>query len=176
MNSVICPYNKEWISMFQDLSDFLKLKLETYIRIEHVGSTSIPGMDAKPVIDIDIEIPSKAVFKQIKKELEVIGYIYCGDLGIEGREAFIRSENGDSVLDTISHNLYVCASDNDEYKRHILFREKLKSNKKLREEYKAIKYEILEKVGSNNRQGYVKMKENHYKSFFKIVLSDHDQS
>lgn len=59
MNKVISTYNKERVSMFQDISDFLKQNIDKYIRIAHVGSTSIPGMDAKPTIDIDIVLSNK---------------------------------------------------------------------------------------------------------------------
>ncbi len=172
MSKVISIYNKEWITMFQNISNFLGENIETYTRIEHVGSTSIPGMDAKSVIDIDIEISSKSDFSKTKNELENIGYIHCGDQGIDGREAFKRSGDNKSILDEIAHHLYVCLSNNNEYQKHILFRDRLRSNRLLMEEYKAIKYEILEKVGSTNRQGYVEMKENDYKDFFKRVLSE----
>lgn len=169
MNKVISRYSKEWITMFKMISSFLEKNVETYTRIEHVGSTSIPGMDAKPVIDIDIEIKSKSDFNKIKRELEDIGYLHCGDQGIEGREVFKRSGTKKSMLDEIIHHLYVCTSDSIEYKKHILFRDKLRANKSLMEEYKAIKYEILEQVGSTNRQGYVETKQNNYKNFFDRV-------
>ncbi|MEN8907717.1 MAG: GrpB family protein [Clostridiales bacterium] len=149
-----------------------KQNLTKYIRIEHIGSTSIPDMAAKPIIDIDIEISSIDVFNTIKNELEKIGYIHKGNQGIDGREVFKRTKTKKCILDEIDHHLYVCASGNQEYKNHLLFRDKLKSNKALVAEYKNIKYEILEKVGAFNRKGYVEMKENNYKDFFNSVLSE----
>jgi len=171
MNRVISKYNKQWTIWFQDISEYLKKYLKTYVAIEHIGSTSIPDMDAKPIIDIDIEISSEADFNAVRKELEAIGYNYQGDLGIKGREVFKRSGKRKSILDRIEHHLYVCASNSEEYNRHIKFRDRLRSDKFLREEYKAIKYEILEKVGPENRAGYVEMKENDYRDFFGKVLS-----
>lgn len=70
----------------------------------------------------------------------------------------------------ISHHLYVCDSNNLEYLRLILFRDRLRTDRLLREEYIAIKNEILEKVGSTNVKGYVETKENNYKDLFSKVL------
>lgn len=75
---------------FEAIAEYLGNYLARYNRIEHVGSTSIPGMDAKPIIDIDIEIETEADFDKLKAELERIGYIHCGDQGIQGRETFKR--------------------------------------------------------------------------------------
>ena len=172
MEKVICHYRQEWIQMFQDISDFLKQNIKTYVRIEHVGSTAIPGMDGKPIIDIDIEILSESHFSSIKTELEKIGYFHNGDQGIKGREVFLRSGETQSVLDKIPHHLYVCPSNNPEYKRHIRFRDKLRTDKSLVEEYKKIKHEIIKEVGLYNRQGYVEMKANNYNAFFERVLGE----
>lgn len=170
MNQVIEPYNPQWPDMFQQISDFLKLHLRKHIRIEHVGSTSIPHMDAKPIIDIDIEISSERNLPGIIQDLADIGYTHVGDMGIPGREAFKRHKAGSTVLDKIDHHLYVCTSSNDEYIRHIRFRDTLRENETLANEYKAIKHEILNKVGYENRAAYVEMKENQYKDFFEKVL------
>jgi|GEM_PF-411405 len=169
INSVIRPYDVEWPSMFESISCFLKANIKTYVGIEHVGSTSIPGMDAKPIIDIDIEIRSVSDFDIVRKELECIGYEYCGDQGIEGREVFKRSGTKKSLLDDIAHHLYVCSSNSEEYQRHILFRNRLRSDQSLMEEYKAIKHEILKRVGYDNKQAYVEAKQNNYKYFFDKV-------
>lgn len=58
------------------------------ISIKHVGSTSIDGLSAKSIIDIDVVMESYSIFSKIKERLENAGYKHKGDLGIEGREAF----------------------------------------------------------------------------------------
>lgn len=58
------------------------------IGVEHVGSTSVEGMSAKPCIDIDVIIKDYSAFDIIVSRLEMVGYIYEGNLGIEDREAF----------------------------------------------------------------------------------------
>jgi len=104
-----------------------------------------------------------------------IGYIHWGDQGIQGREAFSRGESKGSILDHTPHHLYVCTSDNPEYRRHIRFRDTLRAEPLLREEYESIKYEILQRVGRNNRQGYVEMKERDSSEFFNRVLENSDK-
>lgn len=164
---VVEKYNPKWVEQFQTLKEFLEKYSTEYISIEHVGSTSIPGMNAKPIIDIDIVVENTAQFLRLKDELEKIGYVYEGDRGISGREAF----DYEKVSVGIDHHLYVCVKDNAELMRHLRFRDKLRANPELVNEYNKIKEEILAKVGNDNRAGYVQMKEEEYKWFFEKVLS-----
>ncbi len=164
---VVEKYNPKWVEQFQTLKEFLKKNTTEYISIEHVGSTSIPGMNAKPIIDIDVVVEDAAQFLKLKEELSKIGYVHEGDRGILGREAF----DNEKVTVSINHHLYVCVKDNAELLRHLKFREKLRANPELVDEYNKIKEEILAKVGNDNRAGYVQMKEEEYKWFFEKVLS-----
>ena len=159
---VVEKYNPKWPEQFRELKEFFEKNTTEYISIEHVGSTSIPGMNAKPIIDIDIVVEDAAQFLKLKEELLKIGYIHEGDRGIPGREAF----DHENVPINIDHHLYVCVKDNAELKRHITFRDRLRSNPELVDEYNKIKEEILAKVGTDNRAGYVQMKEDNYKWFF----------
>ncbi|WP_052078970.1 GrpB family protein [Spirochaeta lutea] len=172
MERVIRPYTVEWIEMFTRIAEYLRKHCTAYLGIEHVGSTSIPGMAAKPIIDIDMVIVSRADFHVIKTELEAVGYHYVGDQGIPGREVFDRWGDGISLLDEIPHHLYVCTKDNLEYNRHIRFRDRLRADPGLVAEYNSIKNRILAAVGDDNRAGYVAMKETQYTEFFERVLRD----
>jgi GrpB-like predicted nucleotidyltransferase (UPF0157 family) len=164
---VVEKYNPKWVEQFLAIKKFLEKNTTEYISIEHVGSTSIPGMNAKPIIDIDIVVEDAAQFQQLKEELSKIGYVHEGDRGISGREAF----DHENVPLSIDHHLYVCTKDNAELKRHLKFRDKLRATPELVNEYNRIKEEILAKVGNDNRAGYVQMKEEEYKWFFEKVLS-----
>lgn len=164
---VVEKYNPKWVEQFQTLKEFLEKNVTEYISIEHVGSTSIPGMNAKPIIDIDVVVEDAGQFLKLKEELSKIGYVHEGDRGIPGREAF----DNENVPVDIDHHLYVCVKDNAELLRHLKFREKLRANLELVDEYNKIKEEILSKVGTDNRAGYVQMKEKEYKWFFDKVLS-----
>ena len=164
---VVEKYNPKWVEQFRVLKEFLEKNTTEYISIEHVGSTSISGMNAKPIIDIDIVVEDATQFQRLKEELSKIGYVHEGDRGIPGREAF----DHENVPLNIDHHLYVCVKDNAELLRHLKFRDKLRSSPELVNEYNKIKEEILAKVGADNRAGYVQMKEKEYKWFFEKVLS-----
>ena len=169
---VVVEYDKEWPQDFLKIKTELQKAITVMSNIQHVGSTSIPGMKAKPIIDIDVGLENWSDFEAVKRALAEIGYEHEGDKGITGREAFCR--NGkvhNEILDDIDHHLYVCSVDNEEYKRHILFRDYLRSHAEARDRYNQIKEEILEKVGSENRAGYVQMKEEEYGEFFEDVIS-----
>lgn len=169
---VVVEYVKEWPQDFLKIKTELQKAITVMSNIQHVGSTSIPGMKAKPIIDIDVGLKNWGNFENVKSKLATIGYEYEGDRGITGREAFCR--NGkvhNEILDGIDHHLYVCSVDNEEYKRHILFRDYLRNHDEARDRYNQIKEEILAKVGSENRAGYVQMKEENYRDFFEDVIS-----
>ncbi|MFK7952948.1 MAG: GrpB family protein, partial [Ekhidna sp.] len=113
---LIQNYNPNWKTDFNNIKATLLDKLNSLeINIEHVGSTSVQGMSAKSIIDIDIVYMKSEAFESIKKSLEAIGYYHNGNQEIEGREVFKRiSNSGHAVLDRISHHLYVCHKENAE--------------------------------------------------------------
>jgi len=137
----VVPYDPIWKTEFDkikcELSDVLT---DIVITIEHVGSTSVPGLYAKPVIDIDIVI-EKELFDIVMKQLEYIGYHHVGDLGIEGREAFKYKDKPHLM----EHHLYVCYKDADELKRHITLRDFLIKNSAYRDKYSKIKVDMANK-------------------------------
>ena len=135
---VVEPYDEGWKQNFIDIkAELLDALGELALRIEHVGSTSVPGLSAKPIIDIDIVIKDYSVFDEVVSELGKIGYRHEGNLGIAGREAF--KYDGKEHLKR--HHLYVCPEDSPELKRHIAFRDYLRSNPKDVREYSRIKEE-----------------------------------
>ncbi len=183
MRMVIQEYDASWPERFERLRAVLAKCVSRHISIEHVGSTSIPGMCAKPIIDIDLVIESEADFASARDELVAVGYSHVGDMGIPGREAFRRRNAGEmnppresDPLDEIEHHLYVCIKGNRELDRHLKFRDALRRDGNLRCEYRGIKFEILGKVGLDNRDGYVEMKEDQYTWFFERALDSKNDS
>ena len=171
MSNVVVEYDKKWTDDFLKIKTELQRVLTMPYQVQHVGSTSIPGMKAKPIIDIDVGLDNWADFEAVKKALAEIGYEHEGDKGITGREAFCRDGKvHNEILDNIDHHLYVCSVDNEEYKRHILFRDYLRNHDEARDRYNQIKEEILAKVGPENRPGYVQMKEEEYGDFFEEII------
>lgn len=132
---VVEKWNPQWKYEYEKIVASLgKDIIYNSIKIEHVGSTSVEGLSAKPVIDLDIVI-EKDKFAIIKELLNKKGYEYEGDLGIEGREAF--SYSGKEEL--MTHHLYVCPKDSKELFKHITFRDFLKNNPALASEYSKVK-------------------------------------
>ena len=132
---VIEKWNSKWKDEFEKIVASLgKDIIYNSIKIEHVGSTSVEGLSAKPIIDLDIVIENDK-FEIIKRLLNDKGYKHEGDLGIEGREAF--SYSGKEEL--MTHHLYVCPKDSKELFRHITFRDFLKNNPALASEYSKVK-------------------------------------
>jgi len=165
-------YNPIWIQYFEKLKSELENALEgIYVKIEHVGSTSIVGLAAKPIIDIDIVYWEDEDFEKIKTNLEKINYYHNGDQGIFEREVFKRKDilEKHPILDKQKHHLYVCPSDGNELQRHLLFRDFLRKNEWARKEYEKLKFEIA--VAANqDRKKYAALKEIRAKEFIQSII------
>jgi GrpB-like predicted nucleotidyltransferase (UPF0157 family) len=86
---VVVDYDPSWPVTFAALREPIWRALaDIAISVEHVGSTSVPGLAAKPIIDIDAVITSSADISAAIDRLATLGYVHSGTLGIEGREAF----------------------------------------------------------------------------------------
>ena len=135
---VVQPYDEAWKADFMAIRDELDAVLNGLVlQIEHVGSTSVEGLSAKPVIDIDVVIQDRTCLPSVVSALQKIGYTHEGDLGIPGREAF-KYEGKEHLR---KHHLYVCAQDAKELQRHIAFRDYLRKNPDAVAEYSRIKEE-----------------------------------
>lgn len=134
----VCPYDSVWASDFQAIKKELTAALgDLAISVEHVGSTSVPGLSAKPIIDIDVVIEGEDVLPSVIEALGKIGYTHEGNKEIPGREAF--SYDGKEHLR--KHHLYVCTKDAAELKRHVTFRDYLRANPDAVAEYSRVKEE-----------------------------------
>ncbi|AOR24332.1 GrpB family protein [Clostridium taeniosporum] len=137
-NIIVLPYDNNWVLEFEKIKSELMLVISDYvIYIEHVGSTSIDGMSAKPIIDIDVVIPDYKYFEKVVERLSTIGYEHEGDLGIKDREVF-KYTNKPHLM---QHHLYVCPENSKELKRHILFRDYLRKHKEDVIRYSKVKEE-----------------------------------
>ncbi len=133
----VVPYQAAWPTMFERLSAPLRRQLNGLIvAVHHVGSTAVEGLAAKPIIDIDVEMPDEGDFSAVVDSLASFGYVHVGDQGVVGREAFKR--HGPTPM---AHHLYVCRSGSDELKRHLVFRDHLRTHRGDRDAYAAVKRE-----------------------------------
>lgn len=168
---LIQPYKSEWKNHFETIKEALLPSIrECILTIEHVGSTAVPGLSAKAIIDMDIVFEGEENFFLLKEELEKLGYYHNGDQGIPKREAFKRKEDGNHpIFDTISHHLYACPSDSPELKRHLNFRDYLRTHKEARKAYEELKFQIAEEVNQDKNE-YSLLKETAAKAFIESIL------
>lgn len=150
----VLGYDPAWALEFIAIRGFLLSALAGSIdEIEHVGSTSVEGLAAKPIIDIDVVIGESADLGPIIEKLAGLGYLHEGDKGIAGRESF-RYE-GQKLL--FRHHLYVCRRGSEELNRHILFRNHLRSSKEDMLEYAKVKIEAA-RLFPDDIDGYMAYK------------------
>lgn len=137
----VVPYDPEWKVEFNRIREqLLSYVGDLIITIEHVGSTSIEGLAAKPIIDLDLVMDSYDVLPQIIERLQQHGYEHQGNLGIKGREAFKRQQ-ADGFM---KYHLYVCPKDGKGYLEHIAFRDYLRSNAAASQAYAEVKQCLAE--------------------------------
>ena len=122
-----------WAQSFSEISLIIAECLgNSILKIEHVGSTSVPGLAAKPIIDLDVVVSSRQVLPDVIYHLAILGYEHEGDLGIAGREAFRRRGEDVPYCEArktwMNHHLYVCEAQSRELARHITFRDFLRAN------------------------------------------------
>lgn len=139
---VVTPYNPEWPQIFEKEAAKLKEALgANCIAIHHVGSTSVPGLLAKPVIDIIgvVRNPEIAI-----SPLEKLGFTYKGEYNIPMRYFFNRSEGVDT-------NLHVYEEGHPEIELNLLFRDYLRENSEARDQYAQLKVELLKDASSHKK-------------------------
>jgi len=147
MKIEVHPYNVDWPEQFQEIKNWLMQSLHSpFLSIEHVGSTSVPGLSAKPIIDIDIIIEKESAKEAIISELDNIGYQHLGDLGIIGREAFRKKGK---ALDFPNHNLYVIPENNVAWHNHRYLRDYLRANEDMAKAYGELKTSLSENYPDN---------------------------
>lgn len=173
MKQLIQPYKHNWKIQFTTIQKILANTLGgLMLRIEHVGSTSVPNLAAKAIIDIDIVYEKETVFPQICERLASLGYYHNGDQGVPKREAFKRKKNQPKhpILDAITHHLYACPKDSPELRRHLLFRDFLKKHAWARLEYAALKRQIANQT-NQNKAAYSLLKESAGTPFIEKILA-----
>lgn len=154
---VICKYDENWMLEFESIKGVLNNALgDLIIGIEHVGSTAVPGLGAKPILDIDIVIEGYEIFPKVVFALERLGYLHQKEWSFEGREAFGRKDEsapwtgeGSSWM---KHHLYVCNVESSELAKHIAFRNYLRRNPQAAFEYEKLKRQLA-KI-ENQRTSY----------------------
>ena len=137
---VVVDYDPSWPLTFATLREPIWDAVRGIaIAVEHVGSTAVPGLAAKPIIDIDVVVPSLAEMPAIIWKLATIGYVHCGNLGIEEREAF------QSPAGLPMHHLYACVDGSAALANHLTIRNCLRRNAAATAEYADLKRQLADR-------------------------------
>jgi GrpB-like predicted nucleotidyltransferase (UPF0157 family) len=145
----IVPYNPEWAELFELEARRIRTVCEGKVTIvEHIGSTAIPGMPAKPILDI---MPGLASYQDGLKTigpLKRLGYEYFGENGIPGRFYFNFSFEGRSVA-----HVHIFEIGTENWHRHLIFRDHLRADPAIAAQYAELKKELAASF-RNDREAY----------------------
>jgi GrpB-like predicted nucleotidyltransferase (UPF0157 family) len=133
------PYDPAWPTMFDaEAARLLRVFGPAALRIEHVGSTAVPGLAAKPVIDIQVSLVSLEPAAPLAAALATLGYTFVplGDFD-KVYPFFTRPADWPS-----SHHVHLCVAGGEQEARHIAFRDRLRNDAALAAEYVQLKREL----------------------------------
>jgi GrpB-like predicted nucleotidyltransferase (UPF0157 family) len=148
-------HNPLWGDQYEEERNQLQSLLASLrVRFEHVGSTAVPGLDAKPIIDIDVALDSFDHFAEVYDLLIQAGYEYRDDASNKERKLFVKGPPSNRT-----HHIHVVEVSGACFDRDLFFRDTLRVNKMLRNEYQDHKRELAQ-VFPNDRKSYTEGKAN----------------
>lgn len=157
----VVPYDERWPALYRDEEARLRRALgELPLVLEHVGSTSVPGLSAKPIIDILAGRDPGAPPLTFVPPIESAGYEHRGENGLPGREFFRRGKPR-------SYHIHLVTIDSALWRHHIAFRDRMRASPDLAAEYAALKI-ALAKQFPLDREAYMDGKD----SFIRSVIAD----
>lgn len=151
----LVPYDPRWTSLFVDERDrLLSLFPKQWLGIEHIGSTAIPGMPAKPIIDIMAGVESMAVADALGPALLESHYTTSAEYNasLADRRWFMRYANGHRT-----HHLHVMLHGGRDWHRRLRFRDALRADTQLAQRYAELKHELT-LMYTSDREAYTRAK------------------
>ena len=137
----VTDYDPHWPEQFELLRKHLRPLLEKFnCRLEHVGSTAVPGLAAKPVIDADCILSDGSQWPAVREALERFGFFHRGDGGLKGREMFTET-----LALPFRHNFYVCLPESLHLANHLKLRDYLRETPEAAHHYGALKRRLAER-------------------------------
>lgn len=134
---VVLDHDPIWAAAFEQLRSTIWPTIsDLATTIEHIGSTSVEGLPAKPVIDMTIVIPAESRMPLVIDRLATIGYRHRGDLGVRGREAFAPPDAAPA------HHLYACVEGNLGLRNHLTLRDYLRRHPATAQAYGELKKQL----------------------------------
>ena len=163
-------YNPEWQEEFNKEKKILKKVFgDVAISIEHVGSTSVVGLSAKPIIDIAIGVNSLEDIAKVKEKILKFSHYSIKENNTDGEILMRRGgpiKRGEDKPSFITHFIHILEIDGKRYKETLSYRDYLRKNNKTLKEYDYLKQNLAIKY-QNDRKAYAKAKE----EFIKSILS-----
>lgn len=155
----LSSYEPDWPRLFLEERERLCAGLGTHVLdVQHIGSTSIPGMLAKPILDIGVAVANFEEAACCIPLMERLGYSYKGENGIPRRHYFVKGEPR-------THHLHMLEVASEEWKHHLLFRDYLRENPEVMRAYVELKQRLAAQFAAD-RQAYQSGKD----SFIQAVL------
>jgi GrpB-like predicted nucleotidyltransferase (UPF0157 family) len=128
-------YSPDWPLAFEQEAERLRSLLgNDLVAIHHIGSTSVPGLAAKPIIDLLPVARSVLVIEEKTPQLEATGYRYWGEYGLPGRRYFTRDQDGYRT-----HTIHIYGQGDPDIERHLALHDYLRAHPAVRDEYAAVK-------------------------------------
>ena len=135
----LAPYDEAWPRMFeQEARRLCALFGELAVRIEHVGSTAVPGLSAKPVIDIQVSVAELAPFEGYRQLLASAGYAHVPLGDLDRVYPFFQKP----AAWPCTHHLHLCASGGEQEARHLSFRDHLRRHPQVARQYLELKQRL----------------------------------
>lgn len=148
---MLVPHDPRWLAIAADECRRIERACGTsLLRVEHIGSTSVPGLIAKPVLDL---MPLVRTFEDgftCIQPMRALGYWYAGDFGIPGRHLFVKGSPR-------THHAHMLVEGSKEAVRHLALRDTLRTHPDLAARYAALKQGLARQYG-DNREGYADAK------------------
>lgn len=155
-------HNQNWKKIFEEEKALLLRHFPSQIlEISHGGSTAIPGMPAKPIIDMFAVVSSLEEAEQMRKELESLNYHYRGEEGVPGRILYAKGEE-----EIRTHHLHLVERESDEWKNHLLIKNYYLRHPEVAQGYAELKKALAEQY-PNDRIAYGKGKSDFIQSVIK---------
>jgi GrpB-like predicted nucleotidyltransferase (UPF0157 family) len=160
----LVPYSAEWKRLFEEEKALLQTAIGQYVLdIQHVGSTAIPGMAAKPILDIGIAVTSLEGATVCVQPLERLDYEYKGEVGNPRRHYFVKGNPR-------THHLHMHEVGSRDWEKQVLFRDMLIQHPRLAEEYVALKAGLAQRY-STDREAYLEGKASYIERVLEMARS-----
>lgn len=160
----VVPHDPNWPIQFEEEASQLKpIFYDNFVAIYHIGSTSVPGLAAKPTIDIILVVKDIESVDKCNDQMEKLGYEAWGEYNIPGRRFFVKGK------DKRTHHVHTFQVGSTEIARHLYFRDYLKSHPDEAKEYANLKIKLAQQF-ANDRRGYIQNKQDYVKVLEKKAI------